>query len=74
MKDQIAYAKAVEAEKKALQREVDDAKQSSKDVKQECAESLELKERMFNQMSLELREQLEKLRDDKNAEVSNLTE
>ena len=49
LKDQIAYAQAVEAEKKQLLMQIDDFKSQVKEVKQECTSTLSVKERVFGQ-------------------------
>ena len=49
LKDQIAYAQAVEAEKKQLLMQIDDYKSQVKEVKQECTSTLSVKERVFGQ-------------------------
>ena len=55
LKDSLGYAKAVEAEKKQTQQEMDQLKSQVVEVKQECTSTLSVKEKVFNQQSLELR-------------------
>lgn len=64
----------MEAEKKQLQEQVSKMNSQLKEIKQECTSTLSVKERVFGQQTLELRQKVERLTDEKRDEVASLNE
>ena len=68
----MVYGQAVEAEKTTLQKQVAQLETKLKDVKQECTQTLQVKERLLSQQNIELTQKFEVQLEEKAKEIQEL--
>ena len=72
LREQLMYTQAIESEKKQHLTEIDALNSRLNEVKDECTSTLGVKERVFKEQTLQLRQQVEELEAQKIGEVEKL--